>query len=652
MESNNFYKTQLRQHYVKITVKDFDKQIEGIVTNGTINVNGNSSLRRNGNLTCVIDKNTLHPDITNINNLISIKTKILIEIGLQNDIGAIVWFKQGDFVVSSASVTHDANNITLSISFKDKMALLNGDLGGTFTQSLIHTPIDVYNSEETQFTREPVTYRALIKTLVQEYSNLSDEQIHIKLSDNEIGEYQESWDEIDQIVTWTGTQPLYIYKQEDDGFYQLSFIDPGAGVFEKNIVNYGDAIGFQRIPFTYPTEKELTSNPGETVVSVLDKIKTTLGNFEYFFDINGEFWFQPIANFLNKGLSEDNLDNAIKDWKENNNISVSYGEVLDSGSPVFDFTDLSLITSFNNAPKYESIKNDLSITGIRGDNKTTLQYHLVFEDPDPQNSKLTVKAGTKFSKYDENGITKFRVDNNGKVINNLKNLDYRTQMYFGYLSCEEEKNQVLQDYPEWALWGKELKNWWPTTMLLDMTDAGSITETFSALQSLPSSLYNLNYYFEMIDLSEYGLNVSQIGLRTKAKTDNKVNIMFSSKPLDLYCIVAGTDNTRTERAAAIEGGKAFIQIPESAGRTVAQGVMQNAAYDHIRSMVHTTIQYNEGVNLAVVPIYNLEPNTLILAQDPDAGVKIPTLYEVKSFSIPLSYDGIMSISCVRATTMI
>jgi hypothetical protein len=42
-----------------------------------------------------------------------------------------------------------------------------------------------------------VTFRTLIKTLVKEYSGLSDNQIHIKLSEKEEGSYSEEWDKID-----------------------------------------------------------------------------------------------------------------------------------------------------------------------------------------------------------------------------------------------------------------------------------------------------------------------------------------------------------------------------------------------------------------------------------------------------------------------
>jgi len=41
--------------------------------------------------------------------------------------------------------------------------------------------------------------------------------------------------------------------------------------------------------FTYPGE--LILNAGETVVSLLDKVVKVLGNYEYYYDINGNFIF-------------------------------------------------------------------------------------------------------------------------------------------------------------------------------------------------------------------------------------------------------------------------------------------------------------------------------------------------------------------------
>jgi hypothetical protein len=48
-------------------------------------------------------------------------------------------------------------------------------------------------------------------------------------------------------------------------------------------------MGYKGTELVYPGD--LIANVNETVVSVLDKIKNVLGNFEYFFDVDGNFVF-------------------------------------------------------------------------------------------------------------------------------------------------------------------------------------------------------------------------------------------------------------------------------------------------------------------------------------------------------------------------
>jgi len=44
-------------------------------------------------------------------------------------------------------------------------------------------------------------------------------------------------------------------------------------------------------------------NAGDSVVTILDQIVNLLGNYEYFYDINGNFRFQEIKNYLNTTYS-------------------------------------------------------------------------------------------------------------------------------------------------------------------------------------------------------------------------------------------------------------------------------------------------------------------------------------------------------------
>jgi hypothetical protein len=48
-------------------------------------------------------------------------------------------------------------------------------------------------------------------------------------------------------------------------------------------IEYGETAGYHRIPLYY--NNTLILNAGETVTSLLDKLKNMLGNFEYFYDL-------------------------------------------------------------------------------------------------------------------------------------------------------------------------------------------------------------------------------------------------------------------------------------------------------------------------------------------------------------------------------
>jgi hypothetical protein len=51
----------------------------------------------------------------------------------------------------------------------------------------------------------------------------------------------------------------------------------------------GDIAGYRMSDLIYPGE--LKSNAGETITSILDKIKNKFTNFEYYYDVDGKFVF-------------------------------------------------------------------------------------------------------------------------------------------------------------------------------------------------------------------------------------------------------------------------------------------------------------------------------------------------------------------------
>ena len=76
----------------------------------------------------------------------------------------------------------------------------------------------------------------------------------------------------------------------------------------------GDYIGGLYEDLVYPAEDDangLQANAGDSITSILDKIKDTLGNFEYFYDIDGNFVFREIQNYLNTSKATGDLNKLL-----------------------------------------------------------------------------------------------------------------------------------------------------------------------------------------------------------------------------------------------------------------------------------------------------------------------------------------------------
>lgn len=149
---------------------------------------------------------------------------------------------------------------------------------------------------------------------------------------------------------------------------------------------YGEDVGYTLTDFVYPGE--LSCAAGETITSVLDKIKKALGNYEYYYDIDGKFVFQEVRNYLNTSYST-NLSRQISN---SNHFTFNYT----TNSPVaYDFSDGEIIQSYQNAPKYQQIKNDFIIWGQRetvAGQKVPIRYHLAIDSPPSINGSYFLDA--------------------------------------------------------------------------------------------------------------------------------------------------------------------------------------------------------------------------------------------------------------------
>lgn len=374
-----------REVYVRITSLTQDERpleyIEGKSTAGSINIDGASAVRRTCQLTLVA-KNV------NINEFYwGLNTKFKLEVGLLNKYNSIypniIWFKQGIFIITSFSTQQTLNNFTINISGKDKMCLLNGEIAG----KLPHTTD--FGIEEEIDAEGHIIYRSIpIKDIIREAVQNFGNELAKNIIINDIE------DAGIEMLEYRGDTILYLLRHITSDIFVNMVINPNQVCFKNGIekttisqlneneydnlvnlegnnnptmitlrqdenaikyyvakIDYGDVPGYRLTDLTYAGD--LIANVGEPLTSILDKIKNMLGNYEYFYDVDGRFIFQAKKNYIKapSDLFEQSDDKTLADNAINRNV------------PIFNFVGNNLITSFSNTPNLLNLKNDYAVWG-------------------------------------------------------------------------------------------------------------------------------------------------------------------------------------------------------------------------------------------------------------------------------------------------
>lgn len=341
------------------------------------------------------------------------------------------------------------------------------------------------------------------------------------------------------------------------------------------IFNSGEDIGYTLVDFIYPGS--LTANAGETVTSILDKIKNTLGNYQYFYDINGNFVFQEIRNFINKSYSTYLL-------QENSSPSYNYNNT--NGKYIYNFNDGEIIQSYSNSINYQDIKNDFIVWGERktaDGKKYPIRYHLAIDNKPATSSLYCIPIDKDTVEFYLSTQDFPREGTSGKYYYSLKEnqcyewiSEYTNSSFFGYKKidkkikkCDEPQPKNANDYKSDTYYyyyenntlkaryvGKEggknylcfsskdyrtelyldgvineelgltsndyyveLKNEWPK--LFNFSQGAY----YSSVKKNPD---NIDYYLDLLSTSnltsQYGIPL--IGKRTKIITNNNINCIF------------------------------------------------------------------------------------------------------------------------------
>lgn len=510
---------------IKISFLDMDEHFlrsaEGIATSGSINIDGASALRRTSQLAFSTQ------DISAVDYFELYKTKFKLEVDLGTG-----YKTQGIYLLTSFSSNLTANNFTFNISGKDKMCLLNGEHGGSFSSSVdfgkldsvneVYYPIEeelyeagkyykqiktqddeessVYNlsyeldygayrdpnttyfKKELQYIQTKIPIKDIIVNLLTEYGYEKRENIFIYDLDI-VGL---------ELLEYRGSTPLYLYRNKKTGKIEKMTIEGtdkvttksgevkyiselGLGYYpltpfgeEINLNNvtviidneieyyiikieYGQAIGYRDTDLVYAGD--LLGNINENVVSILDKIKNMLGNYEYFYNENGYFIFRRRKDYINNEFFTINTDGLGMEYSLSSPFQYEIYKLKQSD-----------IISIQNTPSIMNIKNDFSIWGNRQGINEQLPIHsriAIHNIPDWYTNYNGIKFIYDKDSYDSLLNNQMTKEKNIKDINDLLTKNIENNFKGNFLS-QFKKDINTIDYEKLSIdYEKLFKNYLP-----------------------------------------------------------------------------------------------------------------------------------------------------------------------------------------------
>ena len=623
---------KIQTTYAKIITYSFDEKplssIEGRVSGGSIQANGASAVRRTLSLSMVAK-----PEIANIENLdneIAINKKVKVYIGrlVEND---IMWFNCGFYVISSASVNQSTSGWTISISGKDKMALLDGTAGGTLPTAVTFHEIFEDLGDGNYKIDYPTIYQ-IIQEAVNHYGEIPLHDIII----NDLEKVAKV------LIKYIGGKPIYFAEN------YASFAYAEDAVHTQKYT-YGQDVGYEFTAFTYPGELVLAA--GATVVNLLEKICQILGNYEYFFDLDGRFIFQEKKNYLNTVSPIAYL--IPQDYIQSYSTEAAY-EIKDSDT----------LVSLTRSPRYEDIKNDFVVWG-KNTSGVDIHYRLVIDEKPVLNkckkymwsvvndmgdviNYLYTDTNTKPAEAKElvaspceewrEEIYRNALERQAQV-QSTEPYDAEMLAFWRLLYDPDNKDWVYADYPEYNYWNP------------------SVRED-------PASLV---FWIDFIDTtSEVGkYAVSQIGRRMKVVNNDNIKILFTKQIPPIVFIpdyqevadLLEIEYTNAEDAAekvreycAANETNYFFQLSPQVESSFVHSSTGPSAFDEIRNLLYQYLIYNTTISISCLPRYWYEPNNMIYLENRENGIQ--GNYVITQYSLPLIYNGTMSITMTQALTRV
>lgn len=381
---------------------------------------------------------------------------------------------------------------------------------------------------------------------------------------------------------------------------------------------------------------------------MLDEIVKALGNYEYFYDVDGIFHFRKKKNFQATGLAPLNLTP-----EEDAALQSGYCPRYSPTIVLNEFSDAELVTQISLNPNYSNIKNDFIYFGTRKDDKSKdevcVRYRVAI-DTRPKDIPIPT-GGDIFTVGDNYSLCHKDI----YVIRDRDGIIKRYQLLDDYYDPEMETRELVAPslditFPTlpqaWFNWREELYR--RALMARGGSTEGSaydeeliaewrnifdpMNEEFKKdwegkfgedNPNTPWTGYivdakiapeRLRYWLDLIDtttsLGKYSVN--RIGRRTIVKEDSKINEVYSQVVNDIIFIPHSQDKNEYDQAMQrvrdeyIPIGQTYAFVQEDNWKYFTEQNSYGTCYEGVRGLLYSNLIYNSSISIGCIPILYLD----------------------------------------------
>jgi hypothetical protein len=162
---------------------------------------------------------------------------------------------------------------------------------------------------------------------------------------------------------------------------------------------------------------------------------------------------------------------------------------------------------------------------------------------------------------------------------------------------------------------------------------------------ITSNPEQLTFWFDFSE-SEYSSQIGKYGAnkiqqRSKVTSDEHITALYYGDTLNIAWEYSGEDEEKYNQLNPYlhEAEYPIFNIPDFFKSSFKSSSKAKSCKDVLISWLQNYTYANESLNFSALPIYTLQPNELIQINN--------SIYRVNSISIPLSYNGTMSVQAVK-----